>query len=312
MIYALNEAIAYSESKRSATHGKSGQDAGWKIYSVSYHGDLCVTAKAFGNYLNENYPDVKRVRDIRPEMVSGYVSSRANVTRDSALKIKSYLVKIEKVCNHQYGKCNWRASDIAVTVPDAPAKRVMSATDADTEKIVKAMRTGRSEGWKGPLLGRYAGLRVREACNVRMEAFRTSGGTYGYGQVVLRGAEDGCKGGRPRIVDVTSPEGREALIEVCRGVKPGAYIISKSNGDPLKPDSLNRSISRAVERAGLDPDEWSQNGEHAFRKAFSQECYDIARLAGASPEEALDYASKQLGHGEDRSDVDDVYVANQW
>lgn len=311
MIYAINEATCYGESKRSATGG-SGRDAGWKIYSVSHHGDLCTTAKSFGNWLKETHPNVKRVRDVKPEMISGYLASREGVTRETGLKIRAHLAKIEKVCNHQYGKCEWRAKETIIEIPKGSSLRSLSASDDDFKAVVKAMQTGRSENWKAPVLGRYAGTRVREASHLRVDAIRPTGGQFGFGQIVLSGKEDGTKGGRPRTVDIMTVEGRDALLEVCRGIKPGGLIISKTDGSMIKPDSIDRALSRAVSRAGLDPSEWKQNGVHSFRKAFAQEAYDLVRLAGGSEKEADTYVNRQLGHGDDRQDLTDRYVSNRW
>lgn len=312
LITAVNECTRRGESKRSDTGG-SGRDGGWKIYSNEYHDNLCVTAKSFGRWLKETHPDVRQARDIRQYHVAGYVASR-DVTRESAIKLKQHLIKIEKVCSHHYGKCKWEAKDIAVQQADKGPVRTVSAVDAEYRSLVADMRsTGRTEAWKAPVLGRHAGLRVREASFVRVETIRPTGGAYGYGVIVLSGKKDGTKGGRRRVVDILSAEGREALLEVCRGIAPGELIITNyKTGGRLLPGSIDRAITRHKEGAGLDVKKWWNNAQHAFRKEFGQEWYDAMRLSGTDSKTAAGIVNHELGHGKSRKDLTDTYVANQW
>lgn len=309
MIRAINESTDYGASKHSATGGQSGAVKDHKIYSVAYHGDLCKTAKSFGGWLQQEHPEIRQVRDIRPDLIEGYLQSRS-VNRESAVKILSHITKIGKVCDHQYGKCRWETSAVQLSADlDTQKLRTVSASEDSYNKIVTAMQTGRSNAWKAVVLSRHAGLRVNEAVHVRLSAVSYTGGRYGYGTIVLTGREDGCKGGRARTVDILSPEARDAIMGVCRGVKDGDRIVTTGRGEAMQPDSISRAISRAVGRAGLDAEQWKHNGNHAFRKAFAVDCFRVAKQGGASDRDAFGYANKQLGHGENRDDLTKIYLA---
>lgn len=309
LLQSVVAAQSYGESKHSATGGRSGQETGWKIYSSNYADDLRKLAKSFGTFLQTRFPDCKKVRDIQPQMITAYIADRSY--KDTTMeKVASHMRKLEEVCDHRFGQCDWSLQSVSMPVKGTTPVRTLTATQVDYDRLLAAMQTGRSEAWRSLPLSRYAGCRVNEAAHLRLHALRTSGGRHGYGQVVLS-RDDGTKGGRPRTVELPTAEARDALIRACAGVKPGEYIIT-SKGEPLKADSLTKSLKRGLERAGMDIEAWRQNGHHAFRKQFSQECYDLRRIAGSSKEEALAYVNEQLGHGRDRTDDNDTYVHNQW
>lgn len=54
--------------------------------------------------------------------------------------------------------------------------------------------------------------------------------------------------------------------------------------------------------------------KHACSDAMSlgEQKRRYARATGATKKEALDYANHQLGHGDNRRDLSDRYVQNQW
>lgn len=322
LIHAVNECTAYGESKRSASGGVSGADGGYKIYSVAYHGDLCTAAGALAAYIKQEFPDCRKVRDITPAMLQGFLQHRADIGRDNTntlQKLQSHIGKLERCCQHTYGRMDWKTGSLQLpaVAPELTREelRVKVATDLEYNQILGAMRRpGCGQAWKALPLARYAGLRVRECANVTLHAFTPHGGRYGCGQVVLQGKTDGCKGGRPRTIDILSPEGKEVLREVFADVRSGQPVIQAKGGGALQPDSINRAISRAVGKA-LPPKqaaEWRHNGCHAFRKAFAQECYNAVRMAGGTKGEAADYANQQLGHGQNRADLTAVYIANRW
>lgn len=57
--------------------------------------------------------------------------------------------------------------------------------------------------------------------------------------------------GRPRRVDILTPEGRKALWEAVSGLQ-GGYVISKADGSPIKTKSLEKALQRAIAKSGID------------------------------------------------------------
>lgn len=312
MLHALANAKSQGESKRSyrAETGSTGA----KVFSMAYETDLRDTIKNVCQYLKDS-TEIRYVKDIQKSELQNYLREKSlTCNYETCSKIKSHLVKVEKICQSRYGKCiDWQSNKTTVPVnPDRPVNvKDYVATTTDYAKIKTAMQTGRSEAWKSVVLSRYAGCRVRETAYIKIGRYTPDGGRWGYGTVTLQGKEDGAKGGRWRTYDIISKEAQRELSEVFSGRSGGEYVIQQKSGEPLDPKSITRAMERACKKTDVDLPKYNKN--HAFRKLFAQECYDLIRSTGATKKDSLNYAaSNQLGHGIGRGDSATTYVHNQW
>lgn len=320
LIHALCESAAIGESKR----GYKGQHDGstdYKVFSIAYMNDLRTTAQDLGAYIRATDPTCRRVRDIYPAVLQKFLQDKATagLSRESLSKLQSHICKLERCTSHTYGCTAWHTEQLRLpsVQPDKQPSKIRDyvASDKDVIRLIEAMRQPRcGESWKAVVLSRYAGLRVSEAAMVRAGRINERGGRWGCGTITLQGKEDGCKGGRWRTVDILTPEAADWLRKAVEGRRAGEFIIQQvQNDSPVKADSLRRALKRAVAR---DPEvvaHWkSNNGYHAFRKAFAQQSYDVARRSGCDKKDAADYANKQLGHGRDRTELTAAYIHNQW
>lgn len=312
MLHALANAKSQGESKRS--YRSETGNTGAKVFSMAYETDLRDTIKNVCQYLKDS-TEIRYVKDIQKSDLQNYLREKSlTCNYETCSKIKSHLVKVEKICQSRYGKCiDWQSNKTTVPVnPDRPVNvKDYVATTADYAKIKTAMQTGRSEAWKSVVLSRYAGCRVRETAYIKIGRYTPDGGRWGYGTVTLQGKEDGAKGGRWRTYDIISKEAQRELSEVFSGRSGGEYVIQQKSGEPLDPKSITRAMERACKKTDVDLPKYNKN--HAFRKLFAQECYDLIRSTGATKKDSLNYAaSNQLGHGIGRGDSATTYVHNQW
>lgn len=308
-MYAINSARAHRQSKRA---DKCNGASSAKIYSYSYANDLLAFGKALGTFIHKAHPDVKRVCDITPAMIAEYINrdSAADSTRTKEL---AYVRKLDLVMRKAYGGhgFNGNVKDMKAVMRGTEKKHDFVFDEANADKLVQQMRKGgRSEAWKAVLLSSMLGLRDNECASLHVSGrFHAEGGRWGYGYVELKGKLDGCKGGRPRIVDILTESDAECLRALFSEHSKGT-VIQKADGCPLSKNSINRAIERAVRTLGIP---WkSGNGCHAFRKLFAQNCYDKARQAGMSKRDAEEYAISQLGHGRGREELKSVYIASRW
>lgn len=312
MLHALANAKSQGESKRS--YRSETGNTGAKVFSMAYETDLRDTIKNVCQYLKDS-TEIRYVKDIQKSDLQNYLREKSlTCNYETCSKIKSHLVKVEKICQSRYGKCiDWQSNKTTVPVnPDRPVNvKDYVATTTDYAKIKTAMQTGRSEAWKSVVLSRYAGCRVRETAYIKIGRYTPDGGRWGYGTVTLQGKEDGAKGGRWRTYDIISKEAQRELSEVFSGRSGGEYVIQQKSGEPLDPKSITRAMERACKKTDVDLPKYNKN--HAFRKLFAQECYDLIRSTGATKKDSLNYAaSNQLGHGIGRGDSATTYVHNQW
>ena len=314
MQYAFDTvADSKGQSKRSYRGAHDGYDE--KVFSRSYGKDLRTDRMPhFARYLKENYPDVKMVKDIKPEHLQGYFDLMAKTCNTTTLGTrKEQMKKIEQICQKCYGRMNWKTEDVRIPMSECPEHvREYVATDEVYKTLKDDMRThGRSEAWKSLPLSRYAGCRLNEAAEIKIGRLIDHGGRWGYGTITLQGKDDGTKGGRWRTVDITSPEALQDLKEAIGTRSGGEYVIQKEKGGRFADnDSISARIRDAVKRTGAELPKHNKN--HAFRKLFAQDSYDLARCSGDSKRDAADYSNKQLGHGKNRDDDTRRYVHNQW
>lgn len=317
--HAIGESQHLGESKRSYKRGHGG-DTGERIYGIEYSDSIYKYARQFGAFMKSEHPDIKLVRDIKQEHVQAFIDYKAKTCAQTTVgTIISNLTKIERcVQKEYYRKADWGTGRLINTSLREGGYRRLVATDSDYERLMAVLRPSegraRSNAWRVLPLSRYAGLRLKEGCEVHFGRLTTTGGKYGFGTLTIQGKADGAKGGRWRTIDLPSGEARAALIEACKGCVPGGPLLFRL-GDPSK-GILEKSVSdmlhRGLRAAGLDPEKWRWNTAHPFRKQFAQEIYDITRAQGVSKREAADAAHDQLGHGPNRKDLDHDYIKNMW
>lgn len=311
MLHALANAKSQGESKRS--YRSETGSTGAKVFSMAYETDLRDTIKNVCQYLKDS-TEIRYVKDIQKSDLQNYLREKSlTCNYETCSKIKSHLVKVEKICQSRYGKCiDWQSDRLTVPVNvDRPVNiKDYVATQMDYNKLKSVMQTGRSETWKSVVLSRYAGCRVRETAYIKVGRYTPEGGRWGFGTVTLQGKSDGTKGGRWRTYDIISRDAQRELSEVFSGRSGGEYVIQQKDGSPVDPRSITRAMERACKKSGVDLPKYNKN--HSFRKLFAQENYDAARSTGMTKRESLDYANHQLGHGDNRKDLSDRYVQNQW
>lgn len=313
MLHALASAKSQGESKRS--YRSETGSTGAKIFSMSYETDLRDTIGNICRYLkDDDEKKIRYIKDIKKEDLQSYLQEKSlTCNYETCNKIKSHIIKIEQICRSRYGKCiDWQSDRLTVPVNvDRPVNiKDYVATQMDYNKLKSVMQTGRSETWKSVVLSRYAGCRVRETAYIKVGRYTPEGGRWGFGTVTLQGKSDGTKGGRWRTYDIISRDAQRELSEVFSGRSGGEYVIQQKDGSPVDPRSITRAMERACKKSGVDLPKYNKN--HSFRKLFAQENYDAARVTGMTKRESLDYANHQLGHGDNRKDLSDRYVQNQW
>ena len=74
---AINECFSYRYDKHSSKHITDQPEQSWRIYSFSAKSNLLDTAHNLCEYIKEHYPEVDKVRQIRPEYCQEWLDSKA-------------------------------------------------------------------------------------------------------------------------------------------------------------------------------------------------------------------------------------------
>ena len=254
------------------------------IKSLSAKSNLKDFAHDFATFIKSEY-GVKQVREITPDMCQSYIE-RKSAEGCSLKTIKAYqsnMLKLSKCANKAF---NIR-TDYSVSVDESKIEKTetikqYSFTREDMEKILDAPR--KSQSLYALQFAYFTGCRVNtlERLEVRHIDFQR-------GEITI--FKD--KGGRTRTIAMDEQTAK-FLRERIRGKNPQDRVFDVKKG------SVNRYLRRRCEKLGIcTADGRVKSGVHSIRKLHAEE-YAAKHGTGAT--------MKMLGHGEQRSDLEQAYL----
>ena len=274
----------------------NGSD-GTKIFSYADRKNLLDFTGNFANYMKENYPNIKMVKDINSNHVQSFLNNKANNCSRATLKqYVSKANKMAKLINNTYNQ------DIKFNVVAPSSKsgnqvlRNQQMSKSHYEKLVNGMRDG--NGKNALMITKNFGLRVSEITKLQNKDIDLDKGVI---RVV------GGKGGRDREVPIRTKEQRQVAEQLKATVRQETDRIV-----PIKPNSINMALSRAMDRIGVG-EEYSDTGIHSIRKLYAQEQYNYYRDQGMEINQSLSFVSRDLGHSLERGkdmDLMCIYIKN--
>lgn len=271
-----------------------------KIYSYSDRRNLIDFSANFSNFLKQNYPNVKWVKDITEQHIQSFFNTKSkNCTRATLEQYKSKFNKLQTLVNKTYGlNVNYSKGYIVPITGENTAKlRNISMSSLDYNKLLNVMSNSKSSAVNGIKLSGAFGLRVSELSKLQYRDLDLKKHVI---HIV------GSKGNRDR--DIPIPKDKTALIRQIKGdISDNKRII------PLKQDSINKFLTRQLDKIGLKEKYSSaKTGVHSLRKMYSQEQYNKCRNVGMDIKTSIDKVSDLLGHGQDRYTLIKEYVENIW
>lgn len=238
----------------------------------------------FAGFIRSEY-HVKRVADITPAMCQHYLDGKleSGVSSETAHTYRSYLTKLSKCVNKAYGI----RTDYTTTVDESKVQNTdtikqYSFTKEEMERILDAPRP--SASLNALKFAYMTGVRVNtlERLEVRQLDFQK-------GEILV--FKD--KGARSRILPMDEQTAK-LLRECIKGKNPQDKVFG------IKKDSVNKYLRRRCERLHITtPDGRTKSGVHSVRKLWAEE---HCKVHGKGP------TLKALGHGEQRSDLEQTYL----
>ena len=243
--------------------------------------------------MRENYPDVKEVRQLTPEMVESFLLSKASTCTTETLDCyRSNLASLGENINRTYATAH---VDLAVgKIVGANAgqeSRCKAMTDKHIAMLKESYRPG-TTGYMAVTLATITGCRASELVRLKSENIEIKNSNLA---VVFINSG---KGGRDRTIQITAPNAVAELATIKATAAPGASILSCKAGSVQK--SINRHLSKLKDEKGQPlKSQYKHTAVHAIRKNWAQKEYDRYR-ENHTRQESLDYVSAQLGHGSER------------
>jgi len=260
------------------------------IKSLAAKGNLKDFAHDFAAFIKNEY-GVKQVKQITPDMCQSYIE-RKSAEGCSLKTIKTYqsnLLKISKCANKAF---NIR-TDYSVSVDESKIEKTetikqYSFTREEMEKILAAPRS--CDSLTALKFAYQTGVRVNtlERLEVRHIDFKN-------GEITIY--KD--KGNRTRVLPM-SEETAKLLREQIKGKNPQDRVFAVKKG------SVNRYLRRRCEKLNIrTPNGETKSGVHSIRKLWAEE---TAERYGKDGKDGTKMVMSELGHSEDRKDLEVTYL----
>ena len=293
LFYQINSALdmcfVLHFDKHSDKHNPQA-DSDHIIKSLSAKSNLKDFAHDFAAFIKSEH-GVKQVKQITPDMCQSYIE-RKSAEGCSLKTIKTYqsnLLKISKCANKAF---NIR-TDYSVSVDESKIEKTetikqYSFTREEMEKILAAPRS--CDSLTALKFAYQTGVRVNtlERLEVRHIDFKN-------GEITIY--KD--KGNRTRVLPM-SEETAKLLREQIKGKNPQDRVFAVKKG------SVNRYLRRRCEKLNIrTPNGETKSGVHSIRKLWAEE---TAERYGKDGKDGTKMVMSELGHSEDRKDLEDTYL----
>lgn len=280
----FQHAARFGESRHAA---KVKGKAGVGVYSFN---TMHAYISAFGNFLKYARAEfgVRLAGELEPHMAEQYLRHCAekDVAMGTLGKIASAVNKADAVMKH----IGWRAREAPPLLAAGAGRhgdpKPTPFTPEEARAIVERLRVGRDPRFAQlAQVQRYAGLRLREAVNLRVDAIGERGGRL----TLTSGA--GTKNGKPREVAVLSPDGRQFFVRLREVAVAHSFGFVFRDRKTLG-RAYERELRRVCRELGI-----AHSRTHDLRSLWAGETYGCFRLMGATDRQARYEVSSMLGHG---------------
>ena len=288
--YGFKEGIDKHAVKAELGKGKTD-----KVYSYKARKSLIQTGAQFANYLKINYPQIKYIKDIRPEHAEAFLRDSVcrGCSNNTVLQYKARLDKLAVLSEKKYHMSIHYMEHVKINLNENMKKvrdKVFSRADYDT--IMAYTKDSKSYSRIGLELAGMTGARAEEITNIRVKDIKLD-------QKIIH-IYNG-KGKRSRDIPIQDKDIKR-VTELIVALRPEEKVV------PVRANSLNQYLARQCVRLGITEYKEAKTGIHAIRKMYATEAY-LARISsGRGKEEAWGEVSEILGHGKDRMDLFRVYV----
>ena len=263
------------------------------ITGISTMRFISADVHQFARFIRTNWPEVKHLYGIRPEMALAYVEELEQRERSGG--------RIARVCA-SLRKLDAACRKAGIFPADAPLlltyksrgepggfhsqPKSIPYTEEEAQAIIDYISP------QNPIVARLltlmwaGGLRITEATYLRAQDIDMANGTISLNQ---ERNVNRTKGGKSRKF-LYSPRAQEFMSALKHS--PDIQLTGHLFADRLGlPDRARRLVRKACRDLGIRP-----LATHGFRKTFSVEAYHLARSKGAGDRQALLETSHKLGH----------------
>lgn len=265
-----------------------------KIFSYEDRRNIIKIANQLSKYLVENYPEIKRIKEITTNEVTEFLLFKNTFCSKNTMKNYKYgIKKLERICK-EYLYLNIKLYDVNLKLEGiTPYIRNIEMNPVDLDVLLEGIESSNSKAKLGIELLCHFGLRVSEVCKLKGQDIKLE-------ERVLHIHES--KGKRSRDLDIDTLE----KYEICERVV--ALVGKNERVCPLKQDSVNAEIRRILVKNKITRYKDHKTGVHSIRKTVAKKQFIKTLNETGDKVIAEESTSAMLGHGKKRKDVINTYV----
>ena len=269
----------------------SGQMDGTRIFSYSDRSNLVDLASAFSNYMKQAYPQIKEIRQVKPDHIQSFLATKSEtVTQATLSQYGSRFNKLERLVNDSYKSCNVDFHSVVVPASTKGSSKVRTQMLAASDYQTLLSSTTNRNLRNALLLSYTCGLRAAECSKLQAKDWNAESG-------VLSIIDS--KGCRSRLVK-PSPQHVPAVDALMRS--------SAGRICDCQTESLQKAFRRQLEACGLTDTYGKSGAFHMARKAYATNLFTECRAQGMSVQNSLSAVSRSLGHGANRNELMKQYI----
>ena len=263
------------------------------ITGISTMRCMSTDVHQFARYIRANWPEVKRLSEVKTEMALAYIKELEQRERSGGriARVCASLRKLDTACRkagifhpnvpqllpykEQGGPGGFHSKPKPIPYTEEEAQAIIAYIAPQDPIVARLLRVM----WAG-------GLRITEAVYLRAQDIDLENRTISLNQ---EGNENRTKGGKPRTFNY-SPQAQEFMTALKNSpdIQPTGHFFADRLGLPDRARMLVRDTCRELDIHRL--------ASHGYRKTFSVENYHRARARGADDRQALLETSQKLGH----------------
>ena len=286
---AINNHFAEGMDKHAIK--RSGEMNGTRIFSYADRSNLVDLASAFSNYMKQTYPQIKEIRQVKPDHIQSFLATKSEtVTQATLSQYGSRFNKLERLVNDSYKSCNVDFHSVVVPASSKGSGKVRTQMLAASDYQTLLNSTTNTNLRNALLLSYTCGLRAAECSKLQAKDWDAESG------VLSIIDSKGCKS---RLVK-PSPQHVPAVDALMRS--------STGRICDCQTESLQKAFRRQLEACGLTDTYGKSGAFHMARKAYATNLFKECRAQGMSVQSSLSAVSRSLGHGANRNELMKQYI----
>ncbi|MGL4741846.1 MAG: tyrosine-type recombinase/integrase [Sarcina sp.] len=286
LYYTINQNFKEGMDKHSLKKDKKMD--GTRIFSYADRKNLVDFTANFANWMAITHKEIRKAKDINSACVQEFLDFKGKTcSKNTIEQYMSKANKMQRLINKTYNLNNKLDIRLPEKIKHKQKIRDKQMEIKDWESLKKIVNPNTNKALD---IARYFGLRVSAVVKLEKRDINLK---EGYVKVV------DSKGKKTRKVDIITDRQREVAKRLFNSVTGATQRIV-----PIQAGSVNREINRKMQELGIKKD-YEKTSTHAVRKLYAQETFNRVREEGMTVMEAREYTSDQLGHTEERGDIDE-------